>query len=156
MEAVPQVHILVAIYFRNKNFIINPTDPSPLGFINQQDLFFITLAISVFSGSFGIAKFLKIGPCKILPSDKLHFGFALVFLSIATTLCAKACVLALVIKNRVDSFVPICFIWICTCVLPQLIFVSTCYFSVCQKKIGINFLSLLPFRLLLSWSKLLD
>ena len=124
MEAVPQVHILVAIYFRNNEFIVNPTDPSPLGFINQQDLFYITLAISVFSGSFGIAKFLKLGPCKIVPSDKLHFGFVLVFLSIAATLCAKACVLALAINNRDNSFAPICAIWISTCVLPQLIFVS--------------------------------
>ena len=128
MEAVPQVHILVAIYFRNKNFIVNPLEPSPLVFISQQNLFFVTLAISVFSGSFGIAKFLKLGPCKIVPSDKLHFGFVLVFLSIAATLCAKACVLALAINNRDDSFAPICAIWISTCVLPQLIFVSICGF----------------------------
>ena len=124
MEAVPQVHILVAIYFRNKNFIVNPLEPSPLVFISQQNLFYVTLAISVFSGSLGIAKFLKLGPCKLVPSEKLHFGFVLVFLSIAATLCAKACVLALAIKNRDDSFAPICAIWISTCVLPQLIFVS--------------------------------
>ena len=133
LEAVPQVHILVAIYFRNKNFIVNPSEPSPLVFISQQNLFFVTLAISVFSGSLGIAKFLKLGPCKIVPSDKLHFGFVLVFFSIAATLCAKACVLALAIYNRDDSFAPICAIWICTCVLPQLIFVSTCY-SCARKK----------------------
>ena len=126
------MYILVAIYFRNKQVIVNPYEPSPLGFINQQNLFFITLAISVFSGSFGIAKFLKLGPLQIVPSQKLHFGFILVFLSIAATLCAKASVLAFVINNNSspDKFPQLCLIWIGTCVLPQLILVSTMPYKV--------------------------
>ena len=61
----------------------------------------------------GIAKFLKLGPLQIVSSQKLHFGFILVFLSIAATLCAKASVLTFVINNNrsPDKFPQLCLVW---------------------------------------------
>ena len=92
--------------------------------ITKVDWFWITFFISVFSGSMGIAKFLKLGPCQIVSYNKFHCGFLIIFISIAPTLIGKGLVLAFSLLNNKDFYVVICLIWVSTCVLPQFILVS--------------------------------
>ena len=131
LEAVPTTFILVTIFVRNLDTDGNLFSQDEYNFlgINKFSMFGITLFISIFSGSFGMAKFLKLGPCQIVQSDKIHCGFIMVILSIATTLFSKALVLAcsLLIVNKTlrEFYLILCVIWICSCILPQLLFVST-------------------------------
>ena len=58
------------------------------------NLFLVTFALSVFSATFGIAKFLKSGPCRLLPNDGPIGGygtvpFLLLMANIASTILAK-------------------------------------------------------------------
>ena len=65
----------------------------------------LTFASSVFSAGFGIAKFLKTGPCKIIPSNTgfldgfVGLGFPVVALSIIATLLGKGFMLAIVASD---------------------------------------------------------
>jgi len=130
IEAVPTVFILLAIFFRDGRIFY--TSLSDLGIfgIPKIIIFWTTFGLSVFSASMGISKFIKIGPCQILPSDKWHCGFFLVFLNVFLTLCAKGCVLAISLSpfslaaaqhlNR-RTFITIFIIWLSTCILPNLI-----------------------------------
>ena len=121
LEAIPTIHILLAIYMRNKE-VFDVNELNSLG-ISKMDMFWMTLFLSVFSGSLGMAKFLKLGPCQIVPSDKWHGGFFLVFISIAPTLVGKGLVLAFSLLNNESFYVSICLIWIGTCILPQFLLV---------------------------------
>ena len=128
MEAVPTVLILLALLLRNEElFLVSGPETNFLG-IDKGIMFLTTFSISVFSGAFGMANFLKLGPCQIVPSQYMHCGFFLVFMSMVTTLVAKGCVLAfsLAKKGRYETFTyPItCLIWISSCILPQFILVS--------------------------------
>ena len=123
LEAVPTTFILLAIYFRDR-YIFGGSERNFLG-IQKWLMFWITFGISVFSGSLGMAKFLKLGPCKIVPSDKFHCGFVLVIFSIATSMVGKGLVLASSLSGEYRDYLIIVLIWICSCILPQLIFVST-------------------------------
>ena len=121
LEAIPTIHILLAIHMRNKE-VFNVNELNYLG-ISKMDMFWMTLFLSVFSGSLGMAKFLKLGPCQIVPSDKWHCGFFLVFISIAPTLVGKGLVLAFSLLNNESFYVTICLIWIGTWILPQFLLV---------------------------------
>ena len=130
MEAVPTVLILLALYVRESSlfFGTGPDDRNFLG-IHKVDMFITTFSISVFSGSFGMAKFLKLGPCQIVPSQDMHCGFAFVMMSMAAALVSKGCVLAFSLNTAdtpYETFTyPItCLIWISSCILPQFILVS--------------------------------
>ena len=128
MEAVPTVFILFIMYFIDSSI----TEGGEKNFLNisGDTMFWITFSISVFSASVGIAKFLKVGPCQIVPSDKLHCGFLLLFLSIVFCLLGKGFVIALCMESislsetMKDKFIYVITILICTCMMPQLIFVS--------------------------------
>ena len=122
VEAVPTVLILLALAFRNPDLFIGKEE-NFLG-IRKTDMFITTFSISVFSGSFGMAKFLKLGPCQIVPSQDMHCGFFFVFMTMATTLVSKGCVLAFSLtwdSNPTYEYSTICLIWISSCILPQFI-----------------------------------
>jgi len=121
LEAVPTTYILLAIYYRDYRIFGQLNEYNFLG-ISKFTMFWITFSISVFSGSFGMAKFLKLGPCRIVPSDKWSLGFFLLFLSIATTLVGKSLVLAFTIGDaKSNDYIMRCINWICLCLLPQLL-----------------------------------
>ena len=126
LEAVPTVLILLALVVRNP-FIFHSTETNFLR-ISKTAMFWTTFSISIFSGSFGMAKFLKLGPCQIVPSQNLHCGFFLVFITMATTLVSKCCVLVFSLgikESEVNYDYPItCLIWISSCILPQFTLVS--------------------------------
>ena len=104
-------------------------DESFLPGITKGAMTITTFCISVFTGSFGMAKFLKLGPCQIVPSQDMHCGFFFVFMSMATALVSKGCVLAFSLVNRPGKYETFtytitCLIWISSCILPQFILVS--------------------------------
>ena len=126
MEAVPNVFILLIMYFRDyttADTIIGEEKKNFLG-LTGYAMFCTTFSISVFSASVGIAKFLKMGPCQIVPSDKWNCGFFLLFLSVAFSLLGKGCVLAFTLETNKNDFVSILAMWMCTCLMPQVILVS--------------------------------
>ena len=126
MEAVPTVLILLALLFRDATLFIGH-QTNFLG-IPKTAMFWTTFSISMISGSLGMAKFLKLGPCQIVPSQDMHCGFFFVMMSMAFALVSKGCVLAfsLADKHEYETFTyPItCLIWISSCILPQFILVS--------------------------------
>ena len=126
VEAVPTVLILLALAFKEQRLFLG-SETNFLG-IRKTAMFITTFSISVFSGAFGMAKFLKLGPCQIVPSQAMHCGFFHVFMSMAAALIAKGCVLAFSLADKgpyeTFSYPTICLIWISSCILPQLILVS--------------------------------
>ena len=119
------MHILVCIWATagGKTPIVDGSNP----------LFFATFFTSVFSAAFGMAKFLKNGPCRVVPSIGClsgygHLGFIFVFVSILFVLVGKGLALAFVLLRGskitktllIEVLVGLCFNW-----LPQVILVST-------------------------------
>ena len=92
LEALPQVYILMYFYgvlYRTCKEQNDTKSRLCLGHILDGDnnLFFLTLMSSVFSAAFGITKFLKLGPCRFLPSKGFLGGyftcsFALVMINV--------------------------------------------------------------------------
>ena len=96
LESVPQVIIMLMMW-------IGPHIGSCRNPINGHDpLFITTFATSVTAASFGISKFLKSGPCRLITSDKLLMGFGtmsytLLLINIAATVVAKGFAAAMAI-----------------------------------------------------------
>ena len=91
----------------------------------------LTLATSIASGGFGIAKFLKSGPCKIIPSDGrfldgfVSLGLPAVVLSILATILGKGFLLPVVADNGPElSFLRV-LMWIGLNLVPPFLYVSS-------------------------------
>jgi len=91
------------------------------------------------SAAFGMAKFLKVGPCRLLPYERINFGLFVVLLNIATCLVGKGVSMFNIEFGRKDCsetiqtnysksnayrLNAIVFSWIGINILPQMIFVS--------------------------------
>ena len=128
LESIPTVLILLACRFRNPSLFLGSQE-NFLG-IPKTTMFWTTFSISVISGSFGMAKFLKLGPCQIVPSQKLHVGFFFLFITMGTTLVAKGWVLGsslfYVVRESSETYDYVTAImnWISICILPQFMLVS--------------------------------
>ena len=124
LEAVPNVYILLTLYMRNRFAFIEGNTNFYIFDIDNFSMFWTTFNISVFSASMGISKFLKVGPCQIVPSDKWHLGIFLVFISVVAMLISKGFVLAGAYAEENADFYLIFTIWFCCCILPNFIYVS--------------------------------
>ena len=121
MEAVPQIHILICLFVSNDSDVLSGPVP-------------FTFATSVFSGGFGIAKFLKTGPCKSVPGSSgfldgfVSIGFPAVFLSVIATFVGKGFMLPVVAKSWGNGPGALVFyrvvIWVGLNLVPQFIYVS--------------------------------
>ena len=95
---------------------------------------FINLAISVLTGILGSSKLLKVGPCRLVPYDKMSFGFIVVAIINASCMIAKGLVLAYALLfgfeghfgngRENDDFYHTIVLWIVICILPHIFFVS--------------------------------
>ena len=138
LEALPQVHILIILYQFDAE-IIGGDNFASMG------LFLLALVSSMFTVSFGIAKFLKTGPCRLLPEEGLgggfmHMGFVVTFLNVATMILCKANQLVFMVatsyefryvlfwgaSHRNDIKMAI-ITWFMICYLPNLIHVCICF-----------------------------
>ena len=94
--------------------------------INWQTI--VTFSLSVFSAAFGMTKFMSVGPCRLIPYDKINVGFLLVLLSNASCLVGKGFLLAASINAGVpdnSTYVIKIGYWVTLSLLPSLMFVST-------------------------------
>ena len=62
-------------------------------------LFFASFISSVFCATLGIAKFLKVGPCPLVPDEgflggHVYMGYVLLFINIGSTILGKGFTLA--------------------------------------------------------------
>ena len=98
-----------------------------IDFINWQTI--LTFSLSVFSAAFGMTKFMSVGPCRLIPYDKINVGFFLVFLSNASCLVGKGFLLAAslngVKSNSTSEYATKVGYWVSLSLLPSLMFVST-------------------------------
>ena len=135
LEALPQVHILITLASMDYYLISD----------GNSDLFRLTLFSSFLSASFGIAKYLKTGPCRLLPEEGLcggfmHMGFIFTFLNVAAMILSKAFMLiSMVIASNAFSddlfwggshrfdFKMTIITWFMICYLPNLIHVCICF-----------------------------
>ena len=102
-----------------------------IDFLNVQTI--LTFSLSVFSAAFGITKFMSVGPCRLIPHDKINVGLFLVFLSNASCLGGKGFLLAASINggsNSTSVYAMKVGYWVSLSLLPSLMFVSTCLKSV--------------------------
>ena len=86
--------------------------------------------LSVLSGIFGIAKFLKNGPYNLVPRDSYGCEFFTILVIVLTSLISKTVSLSFVLAyfvnpvNKIESPTLGVFVSICFFVIPNIIFVS--------------------------------
>ena len=93
--------------------------------------FRLAFATSIFSGGFGIARFLKAGPCKMIPSNSgfldgfVGLGLPAVVLSVLATLLGKGILLPVMAEDdrRELSFAK-AVMWLGINLVPSMIYVS--------------------------------
>ena len=130
---MPQIYILLIL------FILNPASTYAL----DENLFIATFTTSVFTATLGIAKFLKIGPCRLVPDQGPLGGhgtlaFLMLLLNISSTIVNKGIMLPALglgipqykgnplFRGEPLSKSPsmVIGVWIAICYLPQLVYVS--------------------------------
>ena len=84
LEAIPQTHILLCLAGQNSSLIIGKDSLQ----------FVVTLATSFLSASFALSKFLKMGPCRLVPDvgrlgGFLERGFVCLLVNVALTILIK-------------------------------------------------------------------
>ena len=131
LEALPQIHILLIL------FILNPY----VTYYLDEKLFIATFGTSLLTATFGIAKFLKTGPSRLVPDQGPLGGhgtlaFLLLMLNVASTIVSKGIMLAALGWGINDHWIgePLTMndslvvgVWIAICYLPQLVNVGFWY-----------------------------
>ena len=115
MESLPQIHLILVIVF---------TDEIEVDRSHWRT--WLPFAVSVVSAAYGMTKFFSIGPCRLLPYDRMGFGFFLVIINIIAYLIGKTWILAsaITVFERKLGYAYIIAVWISVSLLPQTIFVS--------------------------------
>ena len=122
---MPQIHILLIL------FILNPY----VTYYLDEKLFIATFGTSLLTATFGIAKFLKTGPSRLVPDQGPLGGhgtlaFLLLMLNVASTIVSKGIMLAALGWGINDHWIgePLTMndslvvgVWIAICYLPQLV-----------------------------------
>ena len=94
--------------------------------------FVVTFCLSVLSATFGVAKFIKSGPARVIDNEKCLMGFCsatfiLLFLNIAATLVGRGVVIGFYLGGMFHwSNNKINIILVFLCFVPQLLHVSYC------------------------------
>ena len=91
---------------------------------NDHILFLLAFSTSVFSSVLGLTKYLKLGPCRILPRKTFCGGFPLVMLSMGLTFLGKGLSITMYGKWYYGYWKQNIGIWILFNILPQVIHVS--------------------------------
>ena len=136
LEAVPQVMVMLCIAFLSGfsydgNYEWDPCSPQNCGIVSlipsQDPWFFGTFCLSVFSASFGMTRFLKVGPMTLVPRNSYGLSFFIALFLVAIAIVSKGIALAFLISYSIyTTSYPIAIVfWIATCVLPSFFYVST-------------------------------
>ena len=73
------------------------------------NLFVFTFLSSILSASFGMAKLLQAGPCRMVKLDSYGLGFLLIFLSSLSGLMARGLNLGVMVTGKGHLSVNVCF-----------------------------------------------
>ena len=124
LEAVPQLHILFTLWWLDSWVTMG----------QYPKLFIATFSSSILTASLGIAKFMKVGPCRLVPDEGKIGGygnpcFILLVFDIALTLVSKGSLLfvleSLPLPFRLESHANAVIIaWVIICYFPYLVYVS--------------------------------
>ena len=116
LESVPQVHIILMVTIGAIGKTVDPEAPLAIA----------TFSLSVFSAAFGITKFFSVGPCRLIPYDKINLGFFLMMLNVASCLVGKGFLLAIALAGPggVTNYAYRTGVWVSLSLVPQIIFVS--------------------------------
>ena len=107
LESVPQLYVLLMLAFESGNYWRQ--DESRIIDINSSDsAIFVAFALSLISGSFGIAKFIKAGPTGIVDKGKPLDGFVtmtfiLIYFNVGAILLGRVCALGMLIANFAEK-----------------------------------------------------
>ena len=126
LESIPQTHILLCLAGQNPTLIIGKDSAK----------FMVTFATSFLSASFALSKFLKTGPCRLVPDvgrlgGFFERGFICLLVNVALTILIKGANLTAGLQgsksyddrqNSEKKWIGI--YWILLNILPQLIYVS--------------------------------
>ena len=114
LESIPQFHIILTISYMSRGKYFMST-------INDTILFIVTFTTSVLSAALGMSKYLKLGPCRLLPKNGWCGGFPWLMLSMASTLVGKGITFAHPLSfGRTTSFFEIILGLACTYAIPLL------------------------------------
>ena len=140
LEAVPQVMVMMCIAFlsgispRGRQFHKYDCAPQNCGIVSliptQDPWFFGTFCLSVFSASFGMTRFLKVGPMTLVPRNSYGLSFFVALFLVAIAIVSKGAALALLItllENEGSTYIVPIAVWLGICVLPSFFYVSTYY-----------------------------
>ena len=119
LESIPQFHIVLCLILTNTS-----KGPTPQSV-------FISLALSIFSGGFGIAKSMKTGPFKMVPitggflDGFVSLSFPAVMFSVIATFVGKGFMLPVVADGGGGGLIfSKVAMWMALNLLPQFIYVS--------------------------------
>ena len=70
IESIPQVHILLSLWVEESHLFVGED-----GGYATTILFIAAFITSIVSASLGIAKFLKLGPCHLIPNEGILGGY---------------------------------------------------------------------------------
>ena len=96
----------------------------------ENQLFWVTFVSSILTAGFGLTKFLKLGPCRLLGGYG-KISFLLVMLNMIGVLVIKGFSLELVrsVFYRNHQKLIAVFVWISSCLIPGFIYVRTLLFA---------------------------
>ena len=96
---------------------------------------YIQWTFALHSGSLGITKLLKVGPCRLVRNDTVGFGFFLLVLSNLACIHGKVLLLFTTLytsdvygEENLTYFTNVITIWIILSTIPHLFFVSCIFF----------------------------
>ena len=138
LEAVPQVMVMLCIAFLSgisygRNGRVYGCVAQNCGIVSlsptKDPWFFGTFCLSVFSASFGMTRFLKVGPMTLVPRSSYGLSFFVALFLVAIAIVSKATPLAFLLGNarRASSsqYIVRIAVWLGICVLPSFFYVST-------------------------------
>ena len=109
-------------------------------YYSNSTIFLLTFSSSVLTAAFGIAKFLKMGPCRLIPDEGPplggygQIGFLLIMINVASTILSKGLVLPAIASGARSTRIVLGYtteskkygviVWIFVCLIPNLSYVS--------------------------------
>ena len=108
-------------------------------------LTYLTFGTSVLSGALGIAKFMKVGPFRLVPMEKFCGGFLLLVSNMAISIVLKAASIAFIMvyyngesdqNQSINKLVNGILYWILFNLTPQLLLVSINYIHFTDQKLS--------------------
>ena len=139
LEAVPQVMVMMCIAFlsgiwpNGRRFHDYDCAPQNCGIVSLipwvDPWFFGTFCLSVFSASFGMTRFLKVGPMTLVPRNSYGLSFFVALVLVAIAIVSKGAALAFLLTHpgTRGSYIMSIAVWVGICVLPSFFYVSTYY-----------------------------